>query len=105
MNAEIDRIIANDPSRCQPQAACDDTIPKLVSLEHAGAYVIRVRFADGVEGEIDLAQELEGGMFAPLRDPQLFAQFRLDPDTRTIVWPNGADLAPEFVRQMMRAVA
>lgn len=80
-------------------------IPKIVSLAHAGTYVIRVRFADGVEGEIDLAQELDGEMFAPLRDPQLFAQFRLDPDTRTIVWPNGADLAPEFVRQMLRAVA
>ena len=80
-------------------------IPKILSLEHAGAYAIRVRFADGVEGEIDLTQEMEGEMFEPLRDPQLFAQFRLDPDTRTIVWPNGADLAPEFVRQMMRAVA
>ena len=80
-------------------------IPRIVSLEHAGAYAIKVRFADEVEGEIDLAQELEGEMFEQLRDPQLFAQFRLDPDTHTIVWPNGADLAPEFVRQMMRAVA
>lgn len=80
-------------------------IPKIVGLEHAGAYAIRVRFADGVEGKIDLAQELDGEMFEPLRDPQFFAQFRLDPGTRTIVWPNGADLAPEFVRQMLRAVA
>ena len=78
---------------------------KIVSLAHVGAYAIRVRFADGVEGEIDLAQELDGEMFEPLRDPQLFAQFRLDPDTRTIVWPNGADLAPEFVRRIVRAVA
>lgn len=80
-------------------------IPKIVSLEHAGAYAIRVRFADGVEGEIDLAQELDGEMFEPLRDAQLFAQFRLDLDTRTIVWPNGADVAPEFVRQIVRALA
>lgn len=80
-------------------------IPRIVSLEPAGTYSIKVRFADGVEGEIDLAQELDGEMFEPLRDPQLFAQFRLDPATRTIVWPNGADLAPEFVRQIMRAVA
>ncbi len=80
-------------------------ISKIVKLEHAGAYAIRVRFDDGIEGEIDLAQELEGEMFEPLRDPKLFGQFRLDPDTRTIVWPNGADLAPEFVRQILRAVA
>lgn len=80
-------------------------IPKIVNLEHAGTYVIRVRFADDVEGEIDLARELEGEMFEPLRDPHLFKQFRLDPDTRTIVWPNGADLAPEFVKQNLRAAA
>jgi Protein of unknown function (DUF2442) len=80
-------------------------ITKIMNLEHAGAYAIRVRFADGVEGKIDLARELEGKMFEPLRDPQLFKQFQLDPDTHTIVWPNGADLAPEFVRQIMRTVA
>ena len=80
-------------------------IPKIVEVEQAGAYLIRVRFADGVEGEVDLSQELDGEMFEPLRDPQLFKQLKLDADTHTIVWPNGADLAPEFVRSLVRLAA
>ena len=80
-------------------------IPKIVEVEQAGAYLIRVRFADGVEGEVDLSQELDGEMFEPLRDRQLFKQLKLDADTHTIVWPNGADLAPEFVRSLVRLAA
>ena len=80
-------------------------IPKIVEVEQAGAYLIRVRFADGVEGEVDLSQELDGEMFEPLRDRQLFKQSKLDADTHTIVWPNGADLAPEFVRSLVRLAA
>jgi len=77
-------------------------IPKIVSLEHAGTYAIRVQFADGVKGEIDLAQELDGEIFEPLRDPQLFTQFCLDPDTHTIVWPNGADFDPATLYNWQR---
>ena len=80
-------------------------IPKIVEAKYAGAYLIQVRFADGVQGEVDLSQELDGEMFEPLRDPQLFKQLKLDADTHTVVWPNGADLAPEFVRSLVRLVA
>ena len=80
-------------------------VPKIVEAEYAGAYLFRVRFADGVEGEVDLRQELDGEMFEPLRDPQLFKQLKLDADTHTIVWPNGADLAPEFIRALVRLAA
>ena len=80
-------------------------IPEIVEVEQAGAYLIRVRFADGVEGEVDLSQELDGEMFEPLRDVQFFRQLKLDADTHTIVWPNGADLAPEFVRSLVRLAA
>ena len=80
-------------------------ILKTVEAEYAGAYLIRVRFADGVQGEVDLSQELDGEMFEPLRDRQLFKQLKLDADTHTIAWPNGADLAPEFVRSLVRLAA
>ena len=43
-------------------------------------YVIWLRFNDGAEGEIDLATELEGEVFGPLKDKQLFQKFRVDPD-------------------------
>ena len=37
-------------------------------------------------------------MFEPLRDIKEFKSFRLDPELETIVWKNGADFAPEFLR-------
>lgn len=60
-------------------------------------YVIWIRFNDGTEGEVDLAGELEGEVFGPLRDVQKFGSFTVDPILGTIVWENGADLAPEFL--------
>jgi hypothetical protein len=65
-------------------------------------FVVWVRFNDGSEGEVDLSNELDGPMFEPLKDPEVFAQVRLDPDTHTLVWPNGADLAPEFLYKHAR---
>ncbi len=68
-------------------------------------YVIWVRFNDGAEGEIDLSDELEGEIFGPLRDIEAFKSFSVDPDLETIVWDNGADLAPEFLYENMKALA
>jgi hypothetical protein len=68
-------------------------------------YVIWLRFNDGAEGEIDLVTELEAEVFAPLKDKQLFQKFRVDPELETVVWENGADLAPEFLHENMRVLA
>jgi len=66
------------------------------SYEHD--YVIHLRFNDGAEGYVDLRGELHGEVFAPLKDKDKFKAFRLDPEIETIVWDNGADFAPEFLR-------
>jgi len=68
-------------------------------------YVVWLRFNDGAEGEIDLEGELEGEMFAPLKDKSAFRNFRVDPELQTVVWANGADLAPEFLYENMRVLA
>ena len=68
-------------------------------------FVVWVRFNDGSEGEVDLSNELDGPVFEPLKDPKVFAQVRLDPDIHTLVWPNGADLAPEFLHAHARVPA
>ena len=68
-------------------------------------YVIWLRFNDGAEGEIDLSDELEGEVFSPLRDIEAFKSFKVDPDLQTIVWENGADLAPEFLYEHMEVLA
>ena len=68
-------------------------------------YVIWVRFNDGAIGEVDLRNELKGEMFEPLKDLSKFKSFHVDPDIETIVWDNGADLAPEFLYEMMKVLA
>lgn len=68
-------------------------------------YVIWLRFNDGIEGEIDLANELEGEVFGPLKDIKKFQTFKVDPVLETIVWENGADLAPEFLHENLKIPA
>ena len=68
-------------------------------------YVIWLRFNDGTEGEVDLSDELDGEVFVPLRDVSKFKAFRVDPVLETIVWENGADLAPEFLYENVKIMA
>ena len=72
-------------------------IPQLTSVEYVGGYVVRARFADGVEGDVDLKAELYGEVFEVLKDVETFQRFRLDAELNTTVWPSGADFAPEFL--------
>jgi hypothetical protein len=68
-------------------------------------YVLWLRFNDGAEGVVDLKDELYGEMFEPLKDIKRFQSFKVDPDLETIVWDNGADLAPEFLYDKMKILA
>jgi hypothetical protein len=54
-------------------------------------------FSDGRCGVTDLKGVLEGPLFEPLRDPKFLSLGTLDPETRTLCWPNGADVAPEYL--------
>lgn len=66
--------------------------------EHLGDFRLRLTFADGLVTDIDLAEKIGsavGPMFEPLRDPAFFAQVTVDAELGTVVWPNGADLAPD----------
>jgi hypothetical protein len=77
----------------------------VIEANHVSGYILRIKFRDGTEGEIDLEPELTGPVFEPLRDPEQFKLFRVDPEIHTLVWPNGADLAPEFLHEHVRVVA
>ncbi len=68
-------------------------------------YVVWLKFNDGAEGENNLESELEGEVFGPLKDIAQFRRFRVDPELQTVVWENGADLAPEFLYDNMRVLA
>lgn len=65
-------------------------------------YRLMVTFNTGESGEVDLSYELDGEVFGPLRDPVLFATAHQHPIMRTVAWANGADLAPEFLLELMQ---
>jgi hypothetical protein len=79
--------------------------PRIKSVALVRDFVLRLQFTDGAEGEVDLSGELDGEIFAPLREPSFFRQFRLDRELHTVVWPNGADFAPEFLYEQVRIPA
>jgi len=71
---------------------------RIRSVEPLEGFRLRLAFSDGTERDLDLEAELWGPVFAPLKeDPDLFRQVRVDAELGTIVWPNGADMAPEFL--------
>jgi hypothetical protein len=72
-------------------------IPKLIEVKPMEGYKLWLRFQDGVCGTVDLSGELWGPMFEPLKDVNLFSQVTVHPELETVTWPNGADLAPEFL--------
>jgi Protein of unknown function (DUF2442) len=70
----------------------------IVEVRLAGAYRLYLRFADGVEGEVDIASLVRfHGVFAPLQEQGNFAAVRVDRELGTIVWANGADLDPDVL--------
>lgn len=78
---------------------------RLLEARYLGRHVVWLRFSDGVEGEIDLGNELHGAVFEPLRDLEMFKKFVLHPELHTLVWPNGADFSPEFLHDNVRVTA
>jgi len=76
-------------------------LPKLKEVQYQGGYRVWLKFADGVAGEVNFEDELWGEMFEPLKDIARFAELTLDDELGTIVWPTGADFAPEFLYQQL----
>ncbi|MDQ6956035.1 MAG: DUF2442 domain-containing protein [Mariprofundaceae bacterium] len=65
--------------------------------KYIGEYRVWLIFNDGATGEVDLVTELYGEVFEPLKDITFFKSFTLK--GHTLSWSNGADFAPEFLRE------
>jgi hypothetical protein len=65
-----------------------------------GPQHLRLTFNDGVQKTVNVAPLLSGPIFEPLRDPGYFARAELDAVCGTVVWPNGADFAPEALHEL-----
>ncbi len=60
-------------------------------------YKVAVSFDNGREGVADLADALKGPVFEPLRNKSEFSALIVDEELKTITWPSGADMAPEYL--------
>jgi len=76
----------------------------VIAAKHVHDYVLWVKFEDGTEGEIDLSSELWGPIFEPVKQPEYFRTVAVA-EYGTIAWPNGADIAPEFLYERVRVPA
>lgn len=69
----------------------------VTAAKYLDNYRVQLSFSDGRNGVADLNDSLEGTVFAPLKDKSFFAKLKLDQELNTIIWPNGVDLAPEYL--------
>jgi len=67
--------------------------------------VLRLTFADGLTGEVDVLGRMRGPVFEEARTPSGFAKVAVDAETGTVVWPGGADLAPDTLYERVRTGA
>ena len=75
----------------------EHAVHKVKGFEIVGRYQLRVEFADGLCRTIDFQSILEGELYGPLRNLDLFNAVEVDADAHTLVWPNGADFDPAIL--------
>lgn len=73
--------------------------PRVTAVRHVESYRLELTFSDGVQVVLDFEDRIvgSGGVFLPLEDVAFFKQVRVDPEARTIVWPNDVDLDPDVL--------
>jgi hypothetical protein len=80
-------------------------IYKVTDARYVRDYIIHVKFDDGLEGDVDLKNELDGVVFSPLKELSRFKKFKVHPELHTLVWDNDADFAPEFLHGIVQIPA
>ncbi|MCL4707306.1 DUF2442 domain-containing protein [bacterium] len=76
----------------------------IIDVTYLSGYKLRLAFDNGSVKDVDLRDELFGEVFEPLKKITLFKKVTVNPDTKTIEWPNGADFAPEFLFEIGKEV-
>jgi hypothetical protein len=75
-------------------------ILRIVEAAVCGPQTLRLTFNNGTRKTVQVSPLLCGPVFEPLRKPDYFAQVTLDRVCGTVVWPNGADFAPEALHEL-----
>lgn len=64
---------------------------RVVEVEPRGLYRLWLRFADGVEGEVDLSRWASKGVFSAWADPDFFQSVSIR-DYGAVAWGDGDDV-------------
>ncbi len=78
-------------------------LTKVIRIDKLGDFRLRIHFSDGTAGEHDFSALINRGgeMREPLRDPAYFQRVFLD--FGALTWPNGYDMAPDWLQMELQA--
>jgi hypothetical protein len=78
-------------------------LTKVTKLEKLGGFRLGIHFSDGSHGVHDFTNLVNrsGEIREPLRNPDYFQRVFLE--FGALTWPNGYDMAPEWLRREMEA--
>jgi hypothetical protein len=79
--------------------------PDITAVRVVRHGVLHLTFADGLTGEVDVLERIWGPVFERARTPKGFAEVHVDAEAGTIVWPGGADLAPDTLYERVSSGA
>lgn len=76
--------------------------PDITAVSVVRHGVLKLTFADGLTGEVDVLGRMHGPVFEQAVTSAGFRAVTVDSESGTIVWPGGADLAPDTLYQRIR---
>jgi hypothetical protein len=77
----------------------------ITAVEPQEGFILRLTFADGMQGDIDMGPRIWGPAFEAIRgDIEVFRSVSIDDEGGTIVWPNGADYAPDALYDDLKLI-
>ena len=68
---------------------------RIVEVKPLQDFKVWLKFADGVEGIVDLSDVAGKGVFCVWNNPEIFNAVSINPENHTISWPGGIDLCPD----------
>lgn len=74
-------------------------LPRITHVKYIKDFWLVLTFSDGTEAEVDFRDRImgRGGVFTELENLQFFSQVSVDPEAKTLVWPNGVDFCPDVL--------